>query len=47
VRLLKALARKKVKTSVIASKLKRSYPATRQKASLLGVALSGKKKKRS
>jgi hypothetical protein len=45
VRSLKRLAREKVKTSVIARKLKRSYPATRQKASVLGVALGGKKKR--
>jgi hypothetical protein len=45
VRTLKTLAREKVKTSVIARKLKRSYAATRQKASTLGVALGGRKKR--
>jgi hypothetical protein len=41
VRMLKVLARVKEKTRVIARKLKRSYAATRQKASILGVALGG------
>jgi hypothetical protein len=40
VRTLKTLARKKVKTSVIARKLKRSVGATRQKAMILGVSFS-------
>jgi hypothetical protein len=44
VRTLKMLAREKVKTSIIARKLKRSYAATRQKASTLGVPLGGRKK---
>ena len=39
VRILKTLAREKTKTTVIARKLKRSYTATRQKASSLGVTL--------
>jgi hypothetical protein len=38
---LKTLAREKTKTSVIARKLKRTYSATRQKASALGVKLAG------
>ena len=46
VRTLKTLAREKTKTSVIARKLKRSYAATRQKASSLGVTLAGRKKRR-
>ena len=46
VRTLKALARKKVRTTAIARKLKRSYPATRQKASTLGVTLGGGQGKR-
>ena len=41
VRMLKALAREKVKTSVIARKLKRTERATYQKALALGVALGG------
>jgi hypothetical protein len=41
VRMLKALAREKVKTTVVARKLKRSYAATRLKASALGVSLGG------
>jgi hypothetical protein len=41
VRTLKMLARAKVKASVIARKLKRSYNATRLKASALGVSLGG------
>jgi hypothetical protein len=45
IRALKMLAREKTKTTVIARKLKRSYPATRQKASTLGVTLAGVRKK--
>jgi hypothetical protein len=41
VRLLKSLAREKIKTSVIARKLKRNLGATYQRASRLGVTLSG------
>ena len=40
VRTLKTLAREKVKTSVVARKLKRSVGATRQKAMILGVTLA-------
>ena len=46
VRMLKTLVREKVKTSVIARKLKRTYAATRQKASHLGVTLGGGRGKR-
>ena len=46
VRVLKTLAREKTKTTVIARKLKRSYAATRQKASTLGVTLGAGRKKR-
>jgi hypothetical protein len=42
VRMLKTLAREKTKTTVIARKLKRSYGATRQKASSLGVSLGAR-----
>jgi hypothetical protein len=45
VRMLKALAREKTKTSAIARKLKRSVVATRHKASILGVTLGGGRKK--
>ncbi len=41
VRTLKTLAREKVKTSVIARKLKRSRGTTYQKARKLGVTLGG------
>jgi hypothetical protein len=41
VRTLKTLAREKVKTSVIARKLKRTLGATYQKATALGVTLGG------
>ena len=41
VRMLKALAREKTKTNVIARKLKRSVHATRHKASALGVSVGG------
>jgi hypothetical protein len=46
VRTLKTLAREKVKTSVIARKLKRSVGATYQQAMRLGVALGTRRKKR-
>jgi hypothetical protein len=47
VRMLKTLAREKVKTTVIARKLRRSVGATRQKAMILGVTLGeGRRKKR-
>ena len=46
IRTLKALAREKVKTTVIARKLKRSVGATRQKAMHLGVALGVRRKQR-
>jgi hypothetical protein len=46
VRMLKTLAREKAKTTVIAQKLKRTYAATRQKASHLGVTLGGGRGKR-
>ena len=39
IRMLKALAREKAKTTVIARKLKRTLRATQQKASMLGVRL--------
>ena len=43
-RMLKALAREKTKTSVIARKLKRTERATYQKALALGVTLGGGRK---
>ena len=46
VRMLKTLAREKVKTTVIARKLKRSVQATYQKASALGVTLGVRRKKK-
>jgi hypothetical protein len=46
VRMLKALAREKTKTSVIARKLKRTERATYQKALALGVPLAGGRKKK-
>jgi len=46
VRSLKALAREKAKTMVIARKLKRSVQATYRKASALGVTLGVRRKKR-
>jgi hypothetical protein len=47
VRTLKALAREKAKTTVIARKLKRSVQATYQKASALRVTLgTGRKRTR-
>jgi hypothetical protein len=46
-RMLKSLAREKTKATVIASKLNRSYAATRVKASALGVSLGrGRGRKR-
>ena len=45
-RTLKALAREKAKTSVIARKLKRSVGATHQKAMRLGVKLGAFRKKK-
>ena len=48
VRILRTLARNKVKTTVIARKLKRTEGATRNKAFLLGVSFEaprGKKRK--
>jgi polysaccharide deacetylase 2 family uncharacterized protein YibQ len=41
VRVLKALAREKAKTTVIARQLKRTVRAVQQRASLLGVKLAG------
>jgi hypothetical protein len=46
VRTLKALAREKTRTTVIARKLKRTERATYQKALALGVTLAGVRKKR-
>ena len=46
IRMLKALAREKTKTSVIARKLKRSVGATYQKAGALSVTLGGGRGKR-
>jgi hypothetical protein len=46
VEILKALAREKTKTTVIARKLNRTLGATRQKASHLGVARGGGRKKK-
>ena len=46
VRTLKALAREKTKTALIARKLKRSVQATYQKASALGVTLGTRPKKK-
>jgi hypothetical protein len=42
---LRTLAREKVKTSVMARKLKRSVGATQLKAMRLGVTLGGRRKK--
>jgi len=47
IRELKALAREKTKTTVIARKLKRSVGATHQKAMRLGVSLGGGRAKKS
>jgi hypothetical protein len=46
VRTLKTLARQKVKTTVIARKLKRSVGATHQKAMRLGVTLGPTRRKK-
>jgi hypothetical protein len=46
VRMLKTLAREKVKTTVIARKLNRSVDATHQQAMRLGVTLGAGRKKR-
>jgi hypothetical protein len=46
IRTLKTLARAKVKTTVIARKLKRSLGATHQKAMHLGVPLGTRRKKK-
>jgi hypothetical protein len=46
VQMLKALARERTKTSVIARKLKRTERATYQKALALGVPLVAGRKKR-
>ena len=45
VRLLKTLVKEKTKTSMVARKLKRTYTATRQKASALGVRLGTSRRK--
>jgi hypothetical protein len=45
VRTLKTLAREKTKTTAIARQLKRSVDATYQRASKLGVTLSGGRKR--
>jgi hypothetical protein len=47
VRILKALAREKVKTTVIARELKRTERAAHQKAVALGVTLAGGRGKKS
>jgi len=46
VRTLRTLARDKVKTTVIARKLRRSVGATHQKAMHLGVTLGGGRRKK-
>jgi hypothetical protein len=46
VRTMKALAREKTKTTVIARKLKRTERATYQKAASLGVLLAQNRKKK-
>ena len=46
VRTLKTLSREKVKTSVVARKLKRSLGATYQKANKLRVTVGGGRKKK-
>jgi len=46
IRTLKALAREKTKTTVIARKLKRSVGATYQKARALSVTLGGGRERR-
>jgi hypothetical protein len=45
IRSLKTLAREKVKTTVVARRLKRSVGATYQQAMRLGVTLGGGRKK--
>jgi hypothetical protein len=45
-KMLRAMVREKTKTTVIARKLKRTYNATRQKASALGVKLAGSQRKK-
>ena len=47
IRTLKKLAREKIKTSVIARKLKRTVGATYQKAMHLGVTFGARRKKKS
>ena len=47
VRMLKTMAREKVKTTEIARKLKRSLGATHQKAMRLGVTLGARRKTKS
>jgi len=46
VRMLKALAREKTKTTMIARKLKRSVGALHQKAMRIGVTLGARRKKK-
>jgi len=46
VHMLKTLARDRVKTSVIARRLRRTIGATRNKAFLLGLSFGGSRKKR-
>jgi hypothetical protein len=46
VRMLRTLAREKVKTTVIARKLQRTVGATYRRAGILGVTLGGGRKKR-
>ena len=46
IRTLKALAREKTKTTVIARRLKRTVGATYQQASKLGVSLGAPRKRR-
>ena len=46
IRMLKTMVRDKTKTTVVARKLKRTYSATRQKASALGVKLAGSQQSR-
>jgi hypothetical protein len=45
VRMLKSFARERIKTSVIARRLRRTLGATRNKAFLLGVSFGGGRKK--
>jgi hypothetical protein len=46
IRTLRSMVREKIKTTVIARKLKRTYGATRQKAMSLGVKLVGIQRKK-